>query len=104
MKKDYQKDNLSIILNHWMVFPVKLMMQKIYLKNEFGPAIANAKKNGWIEIYENRILLKGYHDITSEEKIIKTIASKNLTGISTDDLNDKNALDSLKKRPDFIIL
>ena len=76
---------------------------KSYLKNEFGPAIANAKKNTWIEIYENRISLKGYHDINPEEKIIKLIASKDATGISVDDLEDKNALDSLKKRPEFII-
>ena len=76
---------------------------KNLLTNEFSAAIANAKKNGWIEIYQTRILLKGYHDITSEEKIIKSIVAKNLTGISADDLNDKSALDSLKKRPDYII-
>ena len=74
---------------------------KSLLQNEFGPAIANAKKNGWAEIYENRIMLKGYHDLTSEEKIIKTI-SKNPSGVSVDDL-DKDALESLKKRPEFII-
>ncbi len=32
---------------------------KSYLKNEFSAAIANAKKNSWIEIHENRIMLKG---------------------------------------------
>lgn len=77
---------------------------KNYFKNEFSPAIANAKKNAWIEIYEDRILLKGYHDIIPEEKIIRLIASRNTTGISVDELEDKNALDSLKKRPEFIIL
>jgi phenylalanyl-tRNA synthetase alpha chain len=76
---------------------------KNYLKNEFSPAIANAKKNAWIEIHENRISLKGYHDITPEEKIIKSIASQNATGLSADELEDKIALDSLKKRPDYII-
>ncbi|HZS74362.1 MAG TPA: phenylalanine--tRNA ligase subunit alpha [Candidatus Nitrosotalea sp.] len=76
---------------------------KDYLKNEFGPAIANAKKNGWVEIHENRVMLKGYHDLSSEEKIIKII-SKTPIGVSEDDFEDKNALESLKKRPEFITL
>jgi phenylalanyl-tRNA synthetase alpha chain len=74
---------------------------KNYLKNEFSPAIANAKKNGWIEIHENRMMLKGYHDTTPEEKILK-IVSKSSQGIPVAELDDKNALDSLKKRPDLI--
>ena len=77
---------------------------KNYLKNEFGPAIANAKKNGWIEIHENRLMLKGYHDVTSEEKIIKLIATKSPLGISLYDFEDKDAIESLKKRPEFVIL
>ncbi|MGI0059747.1 MAG: phenylalanine--tRNA ligase subunit alpha, partial [Nitrosotalea sp.] len=76
---------------------------KNYLKNEFGPAIANAKKNGWIEIHENRLMLKGYHDVTSEEKIIKII-SKTPTGVSADEFEDNDALESLKKRPEFVII
>src|SRR5574337_2108763 len=76
---------------------------KDYLKNEFGPAIANAKKNGWVEIHENRVMLKGYHDLSSEEKIIKTI-SKTPIGVSIDSFEDKDALESLKKRPEFITL
>jgi phenylalanyl-tRNA synthetase alpha chain len=75
---------------------------KNLLQNEFGPAIANAKKNGWVEIVENRIMLKGYHDVTSEEKIIKTV-SKSTSGVSVDEL-DKDAVASLKKRPEFIII
>ncbi|MGI0102656.1 MAG: phenylalanine--tRNA ligase subunit alpha [Nitrosotalea sp.] len=75
---------------------------KDQLKNEFSPAIANAKKNGWIEIHENRILLRGYHDTTSEERIIKLIASKNPIAISLDEIEDKTALDLLKKRPEFL--
>jgi len=75
---------------------------KDQLKNEFSPAIANAKKNGWIEIHENRILLKGYHDTTSEERILKLIASKDPTAISLDEIEDKYALDLLKKRPEFL--
>jgi len=76
---------------------------KNQLKNEFSPAIANAKKNGWIEIYENRILLKGYHDITPEERTIKLIASKSPAVSSVDEIEDKSTLDSLKKRPEFLI-
>ena len=75
---------------------------KNQLKNEFSASIANAKKNGWIEIHENRILLKGYHDVTSDERLIKTIASRSPAVISLDEIEDKNALDSLKKRPDFL--
>lgn len=77
---------------------------KNYLKNEFGPAIANAKKNGWIEIYHNRLMLKGYHDVTAEEKIIKIISSKTSAGVSADEFEDKSALESLKKRPEFVVL
>ena len=76
---------------------------KDYLKNEFGPAMANAKKNGWIEIHENRLMLKGYHDASSEEKVIKII-SKTPAGVSSDELEDKDALESLKKRPEFVVL
>src|SRR5437660_1119958 len=72
------------------------------LKNEFSPAIENAKKNGWIEIYENRILLKGYHDTAPEERIIKLIASKSPAVSSVDEIEDMSTLDSLKKRPEFL--
>jgi phenylalanyl-tRNA synthetase alpha chain len=84
-------------------FSCEINAAKDYLKNEFGPAMANAKKNGWIEIHENRLMLKGYHDVSSEEKIIKMISSKIPISVSTDELQDKDALESLKKRPDFII-
>ncbi len=75
---------------------------KSQLKSEFSPALANARKNGWIEIYENRILLKGYHDTTPEEKIIKLIASRSPNIIPADEIEDKNALATLKKRPEFL--
>jgi phenylalanyl-tRNA synthetase alpha chain len=83
-------------------FSCEMSQAKNELKNEFSPAIANAKKNGWIEIYENRILLKGYHDTTPEERTIKLIASKNPPVSSVDEIEDKSTLDSLKKRPDFV--
>ncbi|HEX5458030.1 MAG TPA: phenylalanine--tRNA ligase subunit alpha [Candidatus Nitrosotalea sp.] len=84
-------------------YSCEMNVAKDYLKNEFGPAMANAKKNVWIEIHENRLMLKGYHDASSEEKIIKMI-SKTPAGVSSDELEDKDALESLKKRPEFVIL
>ena len=92
------------LINHLRTlqgFSCEMNDVKSLLQNEFGPAIANAKKNSWVEIHENRIMLKGYHDLTSEEKIIKTV-SKSPSGVSVDDL-DKDAVESLKKRPEFII-
>jgi phenylalanyl-tRNA synthetase alpha chain len=83
-------------------FSCEMSQAKNELKNEFSPAIANAKKNGWIEIYENRILLKGYHDTTPEERTIKLIASKSPAVSSLDEIEDKGTLDSLKKRPEFL--
>ena len=83
-------------------FSCEISQAKNELKNEFSPAIANAKKNGWIEIYENRILLKGYHDTTSEERTIKLIASKSPPVSLIDEIEDKSVLDSLKKRPEFL--
>lgn len=83
-------------------FSCEISEAKNQLKNEFSPAIANAKKNGWIEIYENRILLRGYHDTTDEEKTIKLIASKSPAILSVDEIEDKGTLDSLKKRPGFL--
>ncbi len=83
-------------------FSCEMSQAKNQLKNEFSPAIANAKKNGWIEIHENRILLKGYHDTTPEERIIKLIASKNPMVSSVDEIGDKSTLDSLKKRPEIL--
>ncbi len=83
-------------------FSCEMGEAKNQLKNEFNAAIANAKKNGWIEIHENRILLKGYHDVTPEERLIKTIVSTSPAVISMDQIEDNNALDSLKKRPEFL--
>jgi phenylalanyl-tRNA synthetase alpha chain len=83
-------------------FSCEISEAKNQLRNEFNPAIANAKKNGWIEIYENRILLRGYHDTTPEERIIKSIASKNPAVASLDEIDDKSTLSSLKKRPEFL--
>ncbi|OLB89623.1 MAG: phenylalanine--tRNA ligase subunit alpha [Thaumarchaeota archaeon 13_1_40CM_38_12] len=85
-------------------FSCEINEAKNQLKDEFSAAIANAKKNGWIEIHENRILLKGYHDVIPEERLIKTIASRSPAVVSIDEIEDKTVLDSLKKRPEFLIL
>src|SRR5207247_6955855 len=85
-------------------FSCEINEAKNQLKDEFSAAIANAKKNGWIEIHENRILLKGYHDLTPEERLIKTIVSRSPEVVSVDEIEDKNALDSLKKRPEFLTI
>ena len=85
-------------------FSCEIDEAKEQLQNEFSAAIANAKKNGWIEIYKTRILLKGYHDITSDERIIKLIASKSPDAILVDEIEDKNTLDLLKKRPELVTI
>lgn len=84
-------------------FSCEMSDAKTRLGEEFSAAIANGKRNKWIEIYENRIMLKGYHDTTPEEKILKLIASKSPPVVPADDLEDREAVDSLKKRPDFLI-
>ena len=76
---------------------------KNFLKSDFNAAIANAKKNDWIQIEKGenstKILLKGIALQSPEEKLIDFI------GIDEKKLNeieDTEALASLKKRPDFI--
>lgn len=103
LEKGLPERRLVNFLKSAVGYSCEINQAKDNLKNDFNPAIANAKKNHWIEIYENRILLKGYHDSTPEEKIIKFIASRNLP-LSTDEIEDSNALEALKKRPEFIIL
>jgi phenylalanyl-tRNA synthetase alpha chain len=118
-EKDFVKLGARGKIAHEMGFPERQLVNYIksmdaysceinnaknHLKNEFGPSLANAKRNAWIEIHENKILLKGFHDATPEEKIIKSIASQSPAEIPLDKLEDKNALDLLKKRPEFIIL
>lgn len=101
-EKELPERQLINYLKSLSGFSCEISEAKNQLKNEFSPAIANAKKNGWIEIYENRILLKGYHDTTAEERTIKLIASKSPAISSVDEIEDKSTLDSLKKRPDFL--
>ena len=73
------------------------------LKSDFNAAIANAKKNDWILIEKgtdsNQISLKGKPSSSAEEKLIDLIG----TGEKLqNDIEDTNALNSLKKRPDFV--
>jgi len=73
------------------------------LKSDFNAAIANAKKNDWIQIEKgensSQISLKGKPTSSPEEKLIDFIGT---TEKSQKDIEDIKALESLKKRPDFI--
>jgi len=77
---------------------------KDLLKSEFNAGIANAKKNNWIQIEskegKNTISLKGDASVSAEEKMI------DFFGVNEklkNEIEDLEALSSLKKRPDFII-
>lgn len=76
---------------------------KNILKSDFNAAIANAKKNDWIQIEKgtnsNKISLKGKPSLSPEEKLIELIGTEEKP---QKDIEDVNALASLKKRPDFI--
>jgi phenylalanyl-tRNA synthetase alpha chain len=74
------------------------------LKVEFNAAIANARKNGWVDISENKIILKTSIDDSSEEKLIKQISDSKDNAISINEINDIKSLEFLKKRPDFLVV
>jgi len=74
------------------------------LKAEFNAAIANARKNGWIEISENKITLKTFLDNSLEEKLIKQISDSKSNPLSITEINDTKSLEFLKKRPDFLVV
>jgi phenylalanyl-tRNA synthetase alpha chain len=75
------------------------------LLDEMNVAIANAKKNDWITITKNDsgniVSLKKKPDQTSEEKILAQIGQGK---IPQNQIKDHTALESLKKRPDYIII
>lgn len=75
-----------------------------YLKSEFNAAIANARKNNWIEISENKVALKTSQDISSEEKLIKQLTDSHTTPMPINEINDIKSLDLLKKRPDILVV
>ena len=73
------------------------------LKSDFNAGIANAKKNDWIQIEKgensSKISLKGKPTSSSEEKLIDLLGTEEKL---LNDIEDIEALASLKKRPDFI--
>lgn len=75
------------------------------LLEEINVAIANAKKNDWITIQKgessNIVSLKQKPAETAEEKLIHDISEDK---ISLEQIKDLTALESLKKRPDYIII
>lgn len=75
------------------------------LLSETNIAIANAKKNGWIDIQKaepsNIVSLKQKPDQTNEEKIISLIGEQK---IPLEKIEDSTALESLKRRPDYIVI
>ncbi len=75
------------------------------LLDDMNVAIANAKKNNWIEISKNEstsiVSLKQNPEPTNEEKILAQIGENK---IPLEQISDKSALDSLKKRPDYIVM
>ena len=74
------------------------------LEEEFNAAISNARQNGWIEITKdetsNIITLKDNIKNSSEEELLSILVNR--TPVSK--IKNKSAFESLKKRPDFILL
>jgi phenylalanyl-tRNA synthetase alpha chain len=72
---------------------------------EMNVAIAVAKRNDWIDIQRgessNIVSLKKRPDQTNEEKLIEIISENK---IPLEKIQDSAALESLKKRPDFITI
>jgi len=64
----------------------------------FGPAIGLARKNNWVDTYEDKIFLKNYPSEFSGEKTLKQIGENKIPQ-SELDLDD---LSNILKRPDFI--
>ncbi|MFY9300053.1 MAG: phenylalanine--tRNA ligase subunit alpha [Candidatus Nitrosotenuis sp.] len=79
------------------------------LQKKLGPeinvAIANAKKNDWIEIKKGEggsvVSLKQNPAPTREEKMISYIAENT---VAVDQIKDSATLESIKKRPDFVVM
>jgi phenylalanyl-tRNA synthetase alpha chain len=75
------------------------------LMGDINVAIANAKRNNWISIEKtdagNVVALKQKPDLTDEEKIIEQVADGRLP---VEKIENAAALESLKKRPDFIVI
>lgn len=76
------------------------------LGNEINVAIANAKKNNWINIEKaepsNIVSLNQKPEQTREEKMISYIGDNGK--VAADQIKDTATLESIKKRPDYIIV
>jgi phenylalanyl-tRNA synthetase alpha chain len=72
---------------------------------ETNIAIAIAKKNNWIEMQKgesiNIVTLKQKPNQTSEEKLIEFVSENK---VPLEQIRDSAALESLKKRPDYIVI
>lgn len=75
------------------------------LGSEINVAIANAKKNDWIEIKKgqdgNIVSLKKNPAPTREEKMISYIAENT---VAVDQIKDSATLESIRRRPDFLVM
>ena len=84
--------------------PIQFDELRQKLLDEMNVAIANAKKNDWISITKNDsgsiVSLKQKPEQTVEEKILEQIGDNK---ILQNQISDQNALESLKKRPGYII-
>ena len=104
---DAQKDGLPErkLVNLVADAPVPFDDLRKKLLDEMNIAIANAKKNDWITIAKNDsgsiVSLKKKPDQTDEEKVLAQIGQNK---ILQNQIKDLAALESLKKRPDYIIL
>ena len=80
--------------------PRKLKEVQGELKAAFGPAIGIAKKNNWVETSNEQISLKKEPLEIPHEKTLALIGKNQISII---EIKDQGALNSLKKRPDFIV-
>ena len=80
--------------------PQKLQELKKELKFLFGPAMGIARKNNWINTDGDTVSLTNPPSEILEEKIISQIGKNK---ILDKDIEDKNTLQILKTRPNFII-
>ncbi len=91
------------LVNEILEGPKSFEEIKNILKTDFNAAIANAKKNDWIQIDKGetstQISLKGKALPSPEEKLIDFLGTDEKL---LNDIEDIEALTLLKKRPDFI--
>ncbi|CAE6495045.1 MAG: phenylalanine--tRNA ligase subunit alpha [Candidatus Nitrosotenuis sp.] len=93
------------LVNLLIAKPVLLDELRKKLLDETNIAIANAKRNDWITITKSDVgslvSLKKEPEQTNEERLILQIGEGRLP---VEKISDATALESLKKRPDFVII